>query len=139
MEPFVGSPKITVILSYIFLNCSGRFLNQFADREGSARFLFINKNVFFISGRLRRLNRLAFGQKKRDPFRSLFHFQRKLRDSNSWYGCPYVSLANWWFQPLTQTSLLSLLRVQIQEGIFNYQNQSCTLVTIISQGTASEN
>ena len=31
---------------------------------------------------------------------------RKLRDSNSWYGCPYVSLANWWFQPLTQTSIL---------------------------------
>ena len=74
MEPFVGSPKITVILSYIFLNCSGRFLNQFADREGSARFLFINKNVFFISGRLRRLNRLAFGQKKETRLGLFFTF-----------------------------------------------------------------
>ncbi|WP_277121270.1 hypothetical protein, partial [Bacteroides ndongoniae] len=24
--------------------------------------------------------------------------------SNPRYGNPYVSLANWWFQPLTQTS-----------------------------------
>ena len=30
---------------------------------------------------------------------------RKLGDSNPRYGNPYVSLANWWFQPLTQTSL----------------------------------
>ena len=29
---------------------------------------------------------------------------RKLGDSNPRYGNPYVSLANWWFQPLTQTS-----------------------------------
>ena len=29
---------------------------------------------------------------------------RKRRDSNSWYGCPYGSLANCWFQPLTHTS-----------------------------------
>ena len=33
-------------------------------------------------------------------------FLRKLGDSNPRYGCPYVSLANWWFQPLTQTSFL---------------------------------
>ena len=32
--------------------------------------------------------------------------KRKLGDSNPRYGCPYVSLANWWFQPLTQTSFL---------------------------------
>ena len=31
---------------------------------------------------------------------------RKLGDSNPRYGNPYVSLANWWFQPLTQTSFL---------------------------------
>ena len=31
--------------------------------------------------------------------------ERKLGDSNPRYGYPYVSLANWWFQPLTQTSL----------------------------------
>ena len=30
---------------------------------------------------------------------------RKVGDSNPRYGCPYVSLANWWFQPLTQPSL----------------------------------
>ena len=30
---------------------------------------------------------------------------RKRRDSNSWYGCPYGSLANCWFQPLTHTSI----------------------------------
>ena len=29
---------------------------------------------------------------------------RKRRDSNSWYGCPYGSLANCWFQPLTHPS-----------------------------------
>ena len=34
-----------------------------------------------------------------------FCILRKLGDSNPRYGCPYVSLANWWFQPLTQTSL----------------------------------
>ena len=32
--------------------------------------------------------------------------KRKLGDSNPRYGYPYVSLANWWFQPLTQTSFL---------------------------------
>ena len=31
---------------------------------------------------------------------------RKVGDSNPRYGNPYVSLANWWFQPLTQPSLL---------------------------------
>ena len=35
-----------------------------------------------------------------------FFQKRKLGDSNPRYGCPYVSLANWWFQPLTQTSFL---------------------------------
>ena len=29
---------------------------------------------------------------------------RKRGDSNPRYGYPYVSLANWWFQPLTHTS-----------------------------------
>ena len=29
---------------------------------------------------------------------------RKGRDSNSWYGYPYDSLANCWFQPLTHPS-----------------------------------
>ena len=31
-------------------------------------------------------------------------FSRKRGDSNPRYGYPYVSLANWWFQPLTHTS-----------------------------------
>ena len=31
-------------------------------------------------------------------------FLRKRGDSNPRYGYPYVSLANWWFQPLTHTS-----------------------------------
>ena len=31
-------------------------------------------------------------------------WERKRRDSNSWYGYPYGSLANCWFQPLTHTS-----------------------------------
>ena len=30
--------------------------------------------------------------------------RRKVGDSNPRYGNPYVSLANWWFQPLTQPS-----------------------------------
>ena len=29
---------------------------------------------------------------------------RKRGDSNPRYSYPYVSLANWWFQPLTHTS-----------------------------------
>ena len=29
---------------------------------------------------------------------------RKEGDSNPRYGNPYVSLANWWFQPLTHPS-----------------------------------
>ena len=47
-------------------------------------------------------------QKKDLIFRisSLFSYWRKLGDSNPRYGYPYVSLANWWFQPLTQTSFL---------------------------------
>ena len=32
---------------------------------------------------------------------------RKLGDSNPRYGYPYGSLANYWFQPLTQTSKLA--------------------------------
>ena len=31
--------------------------------------------------------------------------ERKLGDSNPRYSYPYGSLANYWFQPLTQTSL----------------------------------
>ena len=37
---------------------------------------------------------------------SLLSFWRKLGDSNPRDCYPYVSLANWWFQPLTQTSFL---------------------------------
>ena len=33
-----------------------------------------------------------------------FDLRRKVGDSNPRYGNPYVSLANWWFQPLTQPS-----------------------------------
>ena len=38
---------------------------------------------------------------------------RRGRDSNSWYGNPYVSLANWWFQPLTHLSKGSGFRFRI--------------------------
>ena len=40
---------------------------------------------------------------------------RKLGDSNPRYGCPYVSLANWWFQPLTQTSFPHLFSNAVQK------------------------
>ena len=40
---------------------------------------------------------------------------RKLGDSNPRYGNPYVSLANWWFQPLTQTSF----QYREPEGVLN--------------------
>ena len=33
---------------------------------------------------------------------------RRGRDSNSWYGYPYGSLANCWFQPLTHLSGMQL-------------------------------
>ena len=55
------------------------------------------------------------------PF-SFFAFRRKLGDSNPRYGYPYGSLANCWFQPLTQTSIgiprqsiFSQMRVQRYE------------------------
>lgn len=31
-------------------------------------------------------------------------YLRKLGDSNPRNGCPFVSLANWWFKPLTHLS-----------------------------------
>ena len=52
---------------------------------------------------------LGVGYKKRLDKNQVFKFvlkERKLGDSNPRYGNPYVSLANWWFQPLTQTSFL---------------------------------
>ena len=63
---------------------------------------------------------------------------RKLGDSNPRYGYPYGSLANYWFQPLTQTSLrsfdvitesfslISWLRMQRYEYIFISPNFSLT-------------
>ena len=42
--------------------------------------------------------------KVNETFTPLVKMERKLGDSNPRYGNPYVSLANWWFQPLTQTS-----------------------------------
>ena len=45
---------------------------------------------------------------KQKPCKILARLLRKLGDSNPRYGYPYVSLANWWFQPLTQTSFTSI-------------------------------
>ena len=57
--------------------------------------------------------------------------KRKLGDSNPRYGNPYGSLANCWFQPLTQTSLgcpekstFSQMRVQRYELFFFLPNFS---------------
>ena len=54
---------------------------------------------------------------------SLRYEERKLGDSNPRYGYPYGSLANCWFQPLTQTSKSSADSVFLKcganiEGIF---------------------
>ena len=40
---------------------------------------------------------------------------RKEGDSNPRYGNPYVSLANWWFQPLTHPS--GTVRSELQEEV----------------------
>ena len=61
--------------------------------------------------------------KKESPYLQAFQtIQRKLGDSNPRYGYPYGSLANCWFQPLTQTSIgiprqsiFSQMRVQRYE------------------------
>ena len=37
-------------------------------------------------------------------YKYILTLRRKVGDSNPRYGNPYVSLANWWFQPLTQPS-----------------------------------
>ena len=49
-------------------------------------------------------------------------------DSNPRYGCPYVSLANWWFQPLTQPSKGGRLFVKRSAKVDNTP-QSCKLST----------
>ena len=52
--------------------------------------------------------------KKNRPQKSDLFFclpkSRKLGDSNPRYGYPHGSLANCWFQPLTQTSLRNRFR-----------------------------
>ena len=47
---------------------------------------------------------------------SLRYEERKLGDSNPRYGYPYGSLANCWFQPLTQTSKSSADSVFLKRG-----------------------
>ena len=42
-------------------------------------------------------------------WKNLLITSRKRGDSNPRYGNPYVSLANWWFQPLTHTSMSFVL------------------------------
>ena len=62
-----------------------------------------------------------FLQKKSMCLRSYgsWIFLRKGRDSNSWYGYPYDSLANCWFQPLTHPSpRLSVLGHVMSEMLF---------------------
>ena len=48
------------------------------------------------------LTRLRYAPKISFPI--IQYFLRWRRDSNPRYGCPYVSLANWWFQPLTHST-----------------------------------
>ncbi len=40
----------------------------------------------------------------------LYRVLRRERDSNSRKSYPFVSLANWWFQPLTHLSVVSFLK-----------------------------
>ena len=50
--------------------------------------------------------------------------KRKLGDSNPRYPCEYVSLANWWFQPLTQTSfthIISQMRCKYRMNFWTMQ------------------
>ena len=49
-------------------------------------------------------NVLGTTKQKMDSETNRNPFSRKVGDSNPRYGNPYVSLANWWFQPLTQPS-----------------------------------
>ena len=52
------------------------------------------------------------------------NFRKMSGNSNPRYGCPYVSLANWWFQPLTQPSLGAFVcQTQCKSRYFfsNYQ------------------
>ena len=66
---------------------------------------------------------------------SKIHWKRKLGDSNPRYGNPYGSLANCWFQPLTQTSsapfsglpksIFAQMRVQRYKENMNPANFFC--------------
>ena len=47
---------------------------------------------------------IGFKTIKKGTSNGSLNFSRKLGDSNPRYGYPYGSLANCWFQPLTQTS-----------------------------------
>ena len=56
------------------------------------------------------------------PHRTLCKgFRRRGRDSNSWYGYPYGSLANCWFQPLTHLSGSRLAKLRHKDGLQRYK------------------
>ena len=57
-------------------------------------------------------------------WKNLLITSRKRGDSNPRYGNPYVSLANWWFQPLTHTSLMCLAFFLLRcKGRTNFLNK----------------
>ena len=71
---------------------------------------YIRSMIFFICLTCRSQASLmlqAIQIKKQQPIGCCFVYKiwlRKEGDSNPRYGDPYVSLANWWFQPLTHPS-----------------------------------
>lgn len=67
------------------------------------------RSLFFISDKFplapSRQMKFVWNKKSRSTASAGLHFNlRKRGDSNPRYGYPYVSLANWWFQPLTHPS-----------------------------------
>ena len=68
-------------------------------------------------------------KKRRFLVRRISLSMRKRGDSNPRYGNPYVSLANWWFQPLTHPSFKTLKRsvvcqTQCKVTTFSHSSQA---------------
>ena len=84
-----------------------RFLANIPTKNNTKKAaIFIDNRLIFNLQRLRESNPCCMRERHVSQPLDEDALERKLGDSNPRYGNPHVSLANWWFQPLTQTSLL---------------------------------
>ena len=96
--------------SFITLRRERDYLINKIDFDGlhiEPRFSSLSSFITLRRERDYLINKIDFDGLRLEPrFSSLSSFitLRRERDSNPRYSYPYVSLANWWFQPLTHPS-----------------------------------